>query len=151
MLRNIQEKKNPSLFATCAADFQAEFPTADCSGSHTKAHRKQHNGLSNSSILLLPGKYMFVSACRNSCLIIRVYRFHYPRKGMVMLTEKYLTVHFTLLCPSPLSPESELALDVLQICSGSVTCALLKVRDTAGRMRGVRLSWHSSSARAPLG
>lgn len=51
-------------------------------------------------------KYMFVSACRNSCLIIRVYSFYYPHKGIIMLTAEYLTVHFTLLCPSPLSPES---------------------------------------------
>lgn len=49
---------------------------------------------------------MFVSACRNSCLIIRVYSFYYPHKGIVMLTAECLTVHFTLLCPSPLSPGS---------------------------------------------
>lgn len=49
---------------------------------------------------------MFVSACRNSCLIITVYSFYYPHKGMVMLTAECLTGHFTLLCPSPLSPGS---------------------------------------------
>lgn len=93
---------------------------------------------------------MFVSACRNSSPIMRVFRFPCPHEGTAVLTAECLTVHFTLLGPSPPCPESELALDVLQICSGRVTCALLEGRHCR-KSEGVRLSWHFLECQCPPG